>query len=197
MSHHRKPPLPESMKRSQPGHCGWCDKPIINPDGKPSRRSWHPDCVVAFKLIHWPYETRNAVFDRDRGICARCGVDTVRQKRIADETMMLQRWLGQQEHHKLFGRGPFHGGPGADLKPLFWLTNQLDEYRRAMGWPPSGTTYWQHDHIRPLIEARGDISFWALENIQTLCTACHITKGKEDNARRRAQREQATQPVLL
>lgn len=36
--------------------------------------------------------------------------------------------------------------------------------------------------------ANGDISFWMLGNIQTLCTKCHIAKGKEDNARRRLAR---------
>lgn len=49
---------------------------------------------------------------------------------------------------------------------------------------------WQHDHIRPLVEANGDISFWHLDNIQTLCTACHVAKGKEDSRRRKAQRSQ-------
>lgn len=47
---------------------------------------------------------------------------------------------------------------------------------------------WQHDHIRPLVEARGDLSFWRLDNIQTLCTPCHKQKGREDHARRRQER---------
>lgn len=44
---------------------------------------------------------------------------------------------------------------------------------------------WQADHIRPLLEANGDISYFLLANLQTLCHECHIAKGKEDNRRRK------------
>lgn len=46
---------------------------------------------------------------------------------------------------------------------------------------------WQADHIRPLIEANGDLSFYLLANLQTLCTKCHLAKGAEDRQRRKAQ----------
>lgn len=158
MSSHRKAPLPESMKRGRTGWCGWCDKANESTNGKPTRRSWHPACVKAFKLIHWPAETRAAVWIRDRGICQRCKRD------IAAEA------------HAKFPRGTV-------------------ESLRAMlpSWAPA----WQHDHIRPLIEANGDITFWHLDNIQVLCHPCHVAKGREDNARRRQQKAEAQQPVLL
>lgn len=54
----------------------------------------------------------------------------------------------------------------------------------------AGGDFWQADHIRPLVEANGDWSFFTLDNLQTLCTACHIEKGKEDNRRRKQAREQ-------
>lgn len=45
---------------------------------------------------------------------------------------------------------------------------------------------WQCDHRKPLIDAKGDISFWQLPNLQTLCKKCHSAKTvKENTARRR------------
>jgi len=48
------------------------------------------------------------------------------------------------------------------------------ERMRAAGWNDGSA--WQHDHIRPLVEANGDIAFWELDNIATLCTPCHKEK---------------------
>ena len=74
MSNHRKAPLPASMKRKPTkGMCRWCEQPVVGPKGQPTKATWHPACVQEFKLIHWPAETRAAVFARDKGICARCG----------------------------------------------------------------------------------------------------------------------------
>lgn len=72
---HRQPPLPESMKaHSVPGCCRWCGLGMLDAHGlRLKRRTWHPECVKVFKLVCWPAETRRAVFDRDRGVCARCG----------------------------------------------------------------------------------------------------------------------------
>ena len=45
---------------------------------------------------------------------------------------------------------------------------------------------WQLDHNKPLIEAKGDIWFWTLENLVTRCVACHCAKTvKENNERRK------------
>lgn len=155
MSGHRKAPLPDSMKRpAVRGMCRWCGLPVLNGKQQSTKRTWHPACVAAFKLIHWPAETRRVVFERDKGVCARCRKDTMAEKR-------------EREGH-------------------WWK-----------GGMPNGTgRLWQHDHIRPLLEANGDLSFWSLDNIQTLCTPCHIEKGKEDNARRREARQQM-EPKLL
>lgn len=140
MSKHRKCPKP---LRADKGTCRWCRQPC------PPRRTWHlggkgeRDCLREYKLTSDPGFTRQAVFERDKGICVRCGLDAPKEAR---------------EVMKRTGR--YISGDG-----------------------------WQHDHIRPLIEANGDISFWELVNIQTLCTRCHVVKGREDNARRRAARQ--------
>ena len=43
---------------------------------------------------------------------------------------------------------------------------------------------WQADHIKPLIDAHGDLDYWRLENIQTLCNACHGIKTGQENSGR-------------
>lgn len=48
---------------------------------------------------------------------------------------------------------------------------------------------WQLDHIKPLIEAKGDKTYWELPNLQTLCNSCHSVKTVAENvARRRARK---------
>lgn len=40
---------------------------------------------------------------------------------------------------------------------------------------------WDLDHIIPLIDSSNDISFWGLNNLQTLCKECHIKKTSKEN----------------
>jgi 5-methylcytosine-specific restriction endonuclease McrA len=45
------------------------------------------------------------------------------------------------------------------------------------------------DHIKPLIAANGDISYWQLPNLQTLCTPCHTAKTSQEATERAAKRK--------
>lgn len=47
-----------------------------------------------------------------------------------------------------------------------------------------GQNGWQMDHIVPLIEANGDLQYWRLGNLQTLCKRCHTTKTSAEAAER-------------
>jgi 5-methylcytosine-specific restriction endonuclease McrA len=40
------------------------------------------------------------------------------------------------------------------------------------------------DHITPLIEAKGDLTFWQLGNLQTLCKICHTAKTSQEASQR-------------
>ncbi len=54
--------------------CRWCSSSL--PKG---RRSWCSDkCVAEALIVHSPPHTRKAVFERDKGVCATCGIDTVK-----------------------------------------------------------------------------------------------------------------------
>jgi 5-methylcytosine-specific restriction endonuclease McrA len=190
---HRKPPLPPHYRTPQPGTCRWCNAPVRNAKGEATKGTWHPACVDAFKLIHWPAVTRAAVYARDKGICARCGCDSERVYRRYNRAQWGTvsprvhysdpRWEGLKARY--LARQPL-------LKALLAKRRAT---MRAAGWNSNGA--WQHDHIRPLIEANGDISYWGLDNCQTLCTPCHLAKGLEDNRRRKEARLSATQPALL
>jgi len=53
-----------------------------------------------------------------------------------------------------------------------------------------GTDVWHLDHIVPLIEAHGNIAYWQMGNLQTLCQPCHHAKtGREATERAEARRQ--------
>ena len=57
-----------------------------------------------------------------------------------------------------------------------------------------GTDGWQMDHIVPLIEAQGDIAYWRLPNLQTLCKPCHKAKTAREATERAAVRRARKTP---
>lgn len=123
---HRIPPKPLHYDKAGPGQCRYCGDTVLGKQGKPKTRpSWHEKCVVEYRVIYWPSSTRRAVWERDKGKCADCGI--------------VSPWRG---------------------------------------------AYWHVDHKKPLVEARGDLSYWKLPNLQTLCVPCHKKKtGAEATSR--------------
>lgn len=139
---------------------------------QPPRRAWFSDaCVRAWKLIHDPATIRAAVLDRDKGVCALCGIDTeatratyrlaIRAAYAAKTTMSdetLESVLGSRKPQ------PPPGFPG-----LF-------------------RTWWEADHIVPVVEGGGCCG---LENYRTLCCPCHRLETSKLAARRAAARRAA------
>ncbi len=73
-------PMPVEQGRQARGTCRWCGHPIVRQDGRPDRRrNWHPECVETYKLC-WPGHARQRLKERDHGICASCGRDTVTRR---------------------------------------------------------------------------------------------------------------------
>ncbi len=133
---HRVPPKPPHYDTAGPGHCRYCGTVVLNKKGVQNLRSrWHPECVKEYRLIYWPTSTRRAVWNRDQGACAACGVIS-----------------------------PRRGG------------------------------HWHVDHRKPLIEAQGDLSFWKLPNLQTLCQPCHHQKTAREAGERAAKRREKKAP---
>lgn len=53
------------------------------------------------------------------------------------------------------------------------------------------------DHIRPLFENQsGDLSFWKLDNLATLCLECHRQKCAAEAATRAAERKAGLRPPV-
>lgn len=48
---------------------------------------------------------------------------------------------------------------------------------------------WHVDHIKPLVEANGDIEYWKLPNLQTLCSDCHKKKTGQEATQRAEKRK--------
>lgn len=126
MQDHRKPPKPPFYHTAGKGSCRQCGENILKADGSINKRSnWHPKCVEEYKLIHFPRDTRRAVWKRDRGVCYLC--------------------------HQIVNKNA-----------------------------------WEMEHIRPLYEANGDITFWELPNIAVCCIPCHREKSAREAGARAA-----------
>lgn len=99
---HRKPPKPEHYDTLEKGICRFCGGDILKASGQINfRASWHKECVEEYKIIYWPKETRKAVWDRDRGHCAGCGVICGKKGWEMDHIIPLIEAQGNIEMWKL------------------------------------------------------------------------------------------------
>lgn len=77
---HRKPPKPLHYETAGQGSCRWCGGAIYRKNGAiNTRANWHPDCVKSYRLIHFPRDTKKAVWQRDKGVCYLCGTRKARR----------------------------------------------------------------------------------------------------------------------
>lgn len=124
------------------------------------RRTFCGDaCADDWAVRNSPSLMRRRVYQRDKGVCALCGVDTaVLGKVLRSEWQRVK--LARTER----GR------------------REREEFRQRYRWFFRRTSYWDADHIIPVCEGGGECS---LDNIRTLCVPCHqqVTK---DLARKRA-----------
>jgi len=93
-----------------------------------------------------------------------------------------------------------------DYKMIYWpgVTRQAvwmrDEGRCAVcshRCSTRGSDVWHLDHIQPLIESKGNIEFWKMGNLQTLCQTCHKAKTSREATERAAARKAAKDGVIL
>lgn len=137
----------------------------------------------------WPSEAREKVLERDKGVCALCGIDCLLVERRMQEILDVLQW-----------------GDGAkdDLHAKAWafvyripseealrnpLVREYVELAESVGVKPSSrrASVWQADHIVPVIEGGGECG---LENYRTLCVGCHHRETAA-LARRRAEARKA------
>jgi 5-methylcytosine-specific restriction protein A len=120
--------------------CRWCNKPV-----KPPRRTMcSPECVHELSLrINGRY-LRNCVYERDKGVCAICKIDT-------KVTAKQARELTGQDLDEFLKKY------GISKKRKLWVKKH-------------GGGLWDADHIIPVKDGGG---MCGLDNIRTLCILCH------------------------
>ena len=120
--------------------CRWCGKGVL----PPRRTMCSPECVHELSLrINGRY-LRNCVYERDKGICEICKIDT---KKTAKEARELT---------------------GNDLDEF--LKKYGISKKRKLWVKKHGGGLWDADHIIPVKDGGGQCG---LENIRTLCILCH------------------------
>ena len=139
--------------------CSVCGKPLTGG----GRRYCSDACTDIAYIATNPSWARAKVYDRDKGICAKCGVDTERLENVL-------RWAGSSDTD--------------DDRHEMWRF--ITALKKKMGF--TMLHMWEMDHILPVSEGGG---LCGLENLQTLCIPCHRAETKE-LVRRRAAAKRGT-----
>lgn len=118
-----------------------------------------------------PSRMRYLVRQRDKGICAACGLDCLALRAEYDA-------LVKKEHGVTWN--------DTEAKRVF---------RKQHGIPPGRSCgdFWDADHIVPVVEGGGECR---LSNFRTLCIPCHKRETAE-LARRRAHERHVKKPLPL
>lgn len=166
--------------------CRQC-KTSIRHGKRPKQRTFcGPDCVHVWMLRSDPSYQAKHVLERDKGVCVLCGVDcvalladlkatAVRELR-ADKLykneldLMAPKWAYLHPH-----RFPEFHARCETLK----LPESYRELKRRL---------WEMDHTIPVVEGGGSCG---LENLRTLCWACHRAETAALAGRRAAARKGA------
>lgn len=142
--------------------CRWCGVEV-----EPPRRTFCGDaCVDDWSIRNSSAFARSKVWERDRGVCALCGTDTVKQASELKAEFELSTHTCRPPPEK---RKAFY----ARLKALHIPSSR---------W---GTAYgqgcWDMDHTTPVVEGGGSCG---LENLRTLCLRCHWQQTRRLRQRR-------------
>jgi hypothetical protein len=97
---------------------------------------------------------------------------------------------------KLKTRANWHPACVKAYKAIYWPAETRKEvWKRDKGQCARCPTKleklksaWHVDHIVPLIEAQGDLSYWRMGNLCTLCIPCHKLKTSEEATARAEKR---------
>jgi 5-methylcytosine-specific restriction endonuclease McrA len=120
--------------------CRWCDTEV--PPGR--RKTFCSQACVDEWMVRTSSDyARRKVLERDHGVCAICGIDT-----LAVHTAYYEFDLAQDHESAAF-----------------------NQFRSSNGFPTDPVkSLWQADHITPVVRGGGRCG---LENLRTLCIWCH------------------------
>jgi len=152
---------PDELPKGPNGRplCRFCGK-----ETAPPKRTFCSDlCVSEFKIRSNPGYAREKVFERDRGVCSRCGLDTEKLK----ETLYALRLTSEEAYRQLV----------LAYRIQYRFGFNLNEH------------FWEMDHITPVCQGGGSCG---MDNLWTLCLPCHRSKSKSEMKRKRLRRRGLT-----
>ena len=164
-----------------PGLCRGCHKPVPT-----FRRTW---CSTECWKRHDPNCVKTACFERDKGVCAFCGMDTCR---LLMRYRHARHWHDPKKHEyfdrHVFNRAQYNRAWQIyDRHSAQWLraAEKRREQIKAAGWPLGRNTWWEMDHIIPFSEG----GLTVIENVRTLCALCHKKRTQQWRAKIRMKRK--------
>ncbi len=173
MSRKRRTSLKENEKiignlRGPNGHrlCRFCGTEVT-----PPRKTFcSEECIHEYRIRSDIKYLRQAVYLRDCGKCAICGVDTrFIQIELEDAASLAIKQTAK--------------GDDWWLKPVY--QDVLVKYQLTVN--EAGKSIWAADHVTPVIDGGGECD---LSNIRSLCIPCHKEVSSEQaQARRIAKRK--------
>lgn len=116
---------------------------------------------------------RSQLFELERGLCQRCGLD-----------------CHSAFHATLAARSDRRAAKLAEVAPSLAAIGELAA--RIVERPTEGM-FWQADHVVPVFEGGG---MCGLDNLQTLCTSCHRSKTHAEAERRSTRSQRLRQAPL-
>ena len=116
-------------------------------------------CVHEWRLRSDVGYVRQEVFKRDKGVCAGCGLDTDKARRIWVHARYehLEDWVKDRLRH-------------IEYLPDHMRSDVDAVIREEWGIRVLGNSWWEANHIVPVIEGGG---LCGLENYETLSQGCH------------------------
>lgn len=125
------------------------------------RHRWCSDECVKEFCIRKGMYIDSELLKRDRGVCAVCGIDALEIEAL--------RWRCQ------------------NLPKPVYVWRDVEFFRQWGPWPEDARC-WEADHIVPVVEGGGCCG---LDNLRTLCCACHRRETATLAARRAEERKRA------
>lgn len=182
-------------REQRKGRCRECGEKVSG-----RRRSWCSDeCVDSYLVRSDANHARRKLLERDRGVCALCGLDTLAlQARVREVILETTRvWREQkiseaphavdQYRYVRFRRT---GWNPLDLEE--WIKKAVREallpHGMARLWRRK--TLWDADHVKAVADGGNELG---LENLRTLCVSCHQERSRLQ-AKRRARRRRGLGP---